>query len=880
MNQNGNTTLKISGMKVCALNEPLGIDEVPVFSWIAESSEENDCQRAYRLVVADENQNVVWDSGITESSVTTGVRYSGRTLKDHQRYTWKVSIWSEKSGFSESNCNSFSTGFMKKDWKGTWIGLGKTPEESRASVCLRREFHLKKPVVRAFAHICGLGFFSLSCNGKSADDSVMNPSVTQYNETVLYCTYDLTHFLQQGQNAIGVQLGNSFYNEIGGVWNWETAAWRDAPKMIFYMRICFNDGSEEVILSDSDWKATDEGPIRSNSMYYGEVYDARKQITGFDTPAFDDRNWVSAVTMKPPQGALCAQMHVPVRRIAKYKPESIVKLGENSWRVQSPQMVAGWIRLTEIAGRPGDRITLTYGQKLDTDGQVHRYGSADGELSDWYPHARFQQDVYILCGSGNECFEPTFNYKGFEYVQIDGIQGELTENQITIYRISNDVQETAEFHCSNEMLNRLHHCMKIAMSNNFEGEHCDPMLEKNGWLGDINVSLASLMFNFDMPGCLPNMIRLMEDCQKHYGLVPIMLPTADWAIENMAVWNTLLVYAINDLKNYFGAELFAIEHYDAMRTFAMRDIEDISKNGWTWMDDQLGDWVSPMGGTDPNVNCQEQSSEGSGLIGTAFVYGVLQILCEYAHFLNRENDRICYENAMHNIYQAFQEKYFDTTLKLYQTDCWNPIGKRTQYRQTSNLVALAFGLVPKEEIPAVVENLVQDIVSKDNHLDTGCVGTRYILPILCDYGYEELAYKVVTQKTYPSWGYWLEHGAKSAWEMWESTSRSLDHYFLGTYDEWFFTHLGGIRNIRNGFETFSVRPVFCRNIDHVRVKLNTVRGELISEWKRDETDNITICLTVPFSAKARIELPNQIVTVGSGRHTFQIHAAQHNHQME
>lgn len=742
--------------------------------------------------------------------------------------------------------------FGESPW-GTGVTL-KTAG-SRSAVLLRKDFRTDRPIREAFAYICGLGFFNLSINGQMADDSVLNPFTTQYDATVYYRTFDVTDLLQQGDNAVGVELGNSYYNEIGGVWNWQNAAWRDDPKLIFRLDIRYEDGSTYTVCSDTDWSVTRNGPITANSMYYGDEYDARKEQPGFDRAGFDTSDWENAALMQPPLGSLRAQMKAPIRRVASFKPQTIVKLGEGSWRVQSPEMVSGWVRLTGIDQRRGDTVTLTYGQKLDSDGSVHKYGGNDGELSSWYPHAYFQQDRYICAGGGNEFYEPEFSYKGFEYVQIDGFDGELTADNVTIYRLSNDVEIISEFESSNEMFNRLHQSMRVAMTDNFQGEHCDPMLEKNGWLGDANVSLTSMMFTFDMAACLPGFLDLMEDAQEIYGLVPQMVPAANWGISNAAVWNTLFVYGVADLGNYFGTDFFTQEQYDAMRRFALRDIQEIRQNGWVWFDDQLGDWVSPIGGSNPNVAYNENSSEGSGIVGTAYIYGMLRSMAEIADKLERPDDAAEYRDAMEQIYQAFNRKFYNAEKQIYETTVWNPIGTRTRYRQTSNLVTLAFGLVPDAYVDGIVENLVKDIREKNYHLDTGCVGTRYILPVLCDYGYSDVAYRIATQTTYPSWGYWLEGDSKSTWEMWEATTRSFDHYFLGTYEEWYYSDLAGIQDVRNGYQTFTVKPAVIGDLEFVRMRLQTVRGLLVSNWSRNTDGSITMEVTVPFGSTAKVYFP-------------------------
>jgi len=781
------------------------------------------------------------------SDTYTTEKTGWRVLKGSAPAGWKTADFDDSRWMTPDQAAPFGS----SPW-GTGVSL--RGESSRAAVYLRREFEAKKEISEALVSLSGLGFFELSVNGKAPDDSVLNPFTTQYDVAVYYRTFDITSLLQKGENALAVTLGNSYYNEIGGVWNWQSASWRDDPKLMLRLDIRYSDGTSDVIVSDPSWLATNKGPITDNSMYYGDVYDARLMLNGFDRVGFDDSAWDNAAVMAEPLGKLEAQMKAPVSRVASFTPAEIVKLGDGSWRVESPEMIAGWVLLRNINEKAGDKITLTYGQKLNADGTLLKYGFTDGELASWYPHAYFQQDIYYSAGQKDESYEPTFSYKGFEYLQIDGYHGELTNEDIVIYRVSNDVDIISDFSSSSELLNTLHKCMVTALVDNFQGEHCDPMLEKNGWLGDANVSLTSMSFNFDMAATLPGFLELMEDSQEKYGFVPQMVPAADWGIQNTAVWNTVFIYGAEELERYFGTASYSEAQYDAMRKMALRDINEMRANGWVWHDDQLADWVAPIGGSNPNVPYNENMSEGSGIVGTAFVYGTLRYMKTLAERMGKTADASEYADAMAKIYDAFNRKFFKETKGYYETLTWNQIGTRTKYRQTSNLVPLAFGLVPEEHVASVVKSIVDDIVSKNYHLDTGCVGTRYLLPVLCDHGYTEVAYRVLTQTSYPSWGFWVENGAKSTWEMWESTTRSFDHYFLGTYEEWFFTHLGGIREVKNGYERFVIDPVFIGDLTEVSTQVETVRGTLVSAWKKLDSGEIELTLTVPFGAEATLRL--------------------------
>lgn len=779
--------------------------------------------------------------------------------------TWKVST-SGPSGWNTADYDDSA-------WKtpDQYVSYGGAPwnnqcvisnEGDRAAVLLRKEFATKKEIAEATVYMSGIGYSILSINGKLADDCFLDPCNTQYNKTVLYRTFDVTSLLLENQdNAIAVELGNGFYKEEGGVWNWGSAEWKDDPKLLFYMIIRYADGTTETVVSDTSWKVTTDGPITFNSIYYGEYYDARKEKTGWNQAGYDDSSWKNAVEAKAPAGVLECQLEEPVRRTEEFKPTSIKKLSDGSYVVYCPEMVAGWIKLKIRGAKAGETITITYSEKLNADGSVQKLGGSNGVNSSWWPETYIMTDKYTARGGDTETFEPKFSYKGFQYIQIWNYPGELTADDIVIYRTMNDIDTTGSFETSNELINKLHEMMLTTLMNNFQGKPTDtPVWEKNGWLGDFNVGQASANYNFDMRLMTENFIEIMEDCFEQYGLVPPMVPTAGWNIGENYVWNTLYVLGVSEMYKTYGSLSYVEEQYATMKKYALSVSRGMMVNKWVCPDGQLGDWVSPMG-SNQNAQYNESPSEGSGIVGTAMVYMMYDALADMAELLGHEADAKTYRSYMERIYEAFNKKFYNEEKGYYETTVWNQLGTRTKYRQSSNLLPLAAGLVPEEYKESVIKSLIDDIHSKKDHLDTGCVGSKFILPVLSDLGYADLAFTIATQTTYPSWGFMIEQGSTSLWEMWETTTRSLDHYFLGTYEEWFYSHLAGITDMDNGYETFTIKPYIVGDLTYVTCRLDTVRGELESSWTKAEDGTVTMKVTVPFGSTATVVFPGENVTI-------------------
>lgn len=742
-------------------------------------------------------------------------------------------------------------------FNGKWIGAEMTIEDRFAPI-FKKNINISKSISHANIKICGLGLFELKINGNLPDDTVLNPAHSQYSQTVFYREFDIAHLLSAGNNEITVELGNYFFNEMTGVWNWDKASWRSAPKLIADIEISYTDGSSESIPTDNSWLVALDGPVTSNSIYYGETHDLRN--TEF--------TWQNAVYVDVPSGKLMPQDAPYIRRIAEFEPKEINLMPDGSYVITSPEMTTGWARIS-LDIPEGTKITVTYGEKLKDNGYVQKIGVDEGHNAEWWPDCYIQQDNFIA-GKKKNIFEPKYSYKGFKYIQIDGCPCNITKENIKIYRIANDVKQISEFSCSDELINKLHDLMKRTLLNNFQSKPTDtPVWEKNGWLGDANCALHVMMLNFDMDKYMQSFIDIMDDCFKEYGKVPVIVPAADWGVGNSPVWNTIFVFGVEALINYCNNTVYASNIYPDLKQFALDDIEELRSLDWTWGTRGLSDWLSPAGGELDEI--QPDPSEGAEICCTAFIYRMLESMIFIASKLGKTEDISIYEEAREKIYRAFNEKFFVADKNIYQTTFWRELGVRTKYRQTSNLLPLAFGLVPEDHRKAVVENLVKDIIDKDYHLDTGCTGTRFILPVLFDNGRPDIAFKVLTQTTYPSWGYWVECGADSAWEAWEKNTRSQDHYFLGTYDEALFTHLAGINNIRDGYRSFTVRPELSCGLEFVNAAIETPLGRLSVKWNKNKDGRFDVEAEIPDGANAEIILADKIhETLCGGKYFYQI----------
>ncbi|MBR5011472.1 MAG: family 78 glycoside hydrolase catalytic domain, partial [Clostridia bacterium] len=771
--------------------------------------------------------------------------------------TWKASV-TVNSGWqnSEYDDSAWTTPDQAVAYGGSpWVDKVTLPseiilKEYSAAPMLRKTFDVSKDIAKARIYIVGLGLYELYVNGEYPDDTVLNPSHTQYDDTVHYRTYDVTDMLTSGKNAIAVELGDGFYHLNLGSWSWNSAPWYDDTKLLFELDIEYTDGTKETIISDESWKTYSDGPVTVNNMYLGETYDATKEVNGWTAASFDDSTWDAVSLMNAPTGDIVFENMEPMRRLATYTP-TVENAGEGKWLISNPLMVTGWAKIN-IDAPAGTEIKIAYGEKLDSNGEFIYPAFSGNEL---------QRDVYIAGGYEGETYEPKYSYKDYKYILVENHAAEITSEDVECYMIANDIELISNFETGNKTVNDLHGIALRTLLNNFQGKPTDtPVYEKNGWTGDYNVALDMIHYNYDVSNFNAKFMQDIEDAQTAEGMVPLIAPiSATWGggHKHNPSWNMAYIGGVYDSWQYSGNFSLVEEHYDSMRACALAYITVLKGNGYVWLDNLYGDWEVPD-------HVSAYSPEGSGIICTAYAYHGLECMAIFADEMGKTKDAAEYREAMAKVYTAFNEKYYDAEKGYYDTGWWNANtpSSTNKYRQTSNLIPLAFGLCPDEYKESVAASIVKDIVdTRSLHLNTGCIGTKHVLTELSNAGYGDIAYELLMQDTYPSWGYWLANGSDSAWEAWPISARSYNHYFLATYDDWFFTHLAGIRDVKNGYETVTLKPEIYTGLGYVDCSIDTVRGTLESSWGYNESGALVWTVRVPVGTTATVYLPFDCASV-------------------
>ena len=495
--------LSVARLRCEYLENPLGIDTAePRLSWIVESKQRAQRQIAYQILVSSTEANLkanagdLWDTGQVPSDQTIQLPYAGKPLVSHQRCFWKVRVWDKNmQGSSFSEPASWEMGLLSpQDWPGHWISLT-TDTNSTPAPMLRRAFTLGKHIKQARAYICGLGYYELHINGKKVGDHCLDPAYTRYDKRDLYVTYDVTDAVQSGTNAMGVILGNGWYNvQTLAVWEFHKAPWRAAPKLYMQLRVEYADGYTETLVTDKQWKAS-TGPILFDSIYGGETYDARLEQPGWDTAQFDDKDWLAVEEVEAPRGKLVAQMMPPIKADEVIKPVKVTEPKPGVYVFDMGQNFAGYAELS-VRGKAGTKVVMKYSERVHTNGMIDR-AEIEQHVMHMDTNQQFQTDTYILKGGGRETWHSRFVYHGFQYVEVTGFPGKPRLDSLRGVFLHSAVPAEGEFECSNPLLNRIWRAARWSYLSNLEGIPTDcPHREKNGWTGDAHLAAEQGLLNF------------------------------------------------------------------------------------------------------------------------------------------------------------------------------------------------------------------------------------------------------------------------------------------------------------------------------------------------------------------------------------------------
>ena len=858
--------IRPASLRCESLINPLGLDVAqPRLSWILPASDRRSLsQSAYQILVASsgerlaKNQGDLWDSSRVESDASTHIRYAGAPLPSRARCFWKVKIWDETGAESAwSEVAKWEMGLLETgDWKAQWIAssLAGGHRSQLPAPYLRREFTIDREVASARLYVTARGLYEFSLNGERVGEDLFTPGDTDYLKRIQYQVYDVTAQLRPGVNAAGAILGDGWY--CGYI------AWRarqfygDRPSLLAQLEILFADGTKTVITSDEAWK-TAFGPILEADFLQGEIYDARREMPGWDCAGFDDSAWWK-VAILADEGAARVGMRGPtVRRQIELPTVAMPKLKENSIfdfpQPQNPtfdlgQNMVGWIRL-KVTAPAGTTLRIRYGEMLDENGCLYVANLRSARATDYY----------TCKGGGEEVWEPRFTFHGFRYVEVTGLPGEATPAMVTGIVLYSSIAPTGQFACSDPLLNQLQQNIQWGQRGNFLEipTDCPQRDERLGWMGDAQVFIRTAAFNFDVAGFFTKWQNDIADSQAPTGELPPFAPNlhdrnAGNPSDGGPAWADAGVICPWTIYLCYGDTGLLAEHYDSMRRFvdsmkaAAQDFIRSHPDKVPW--GGFGDWLA----LDGSKGCEGLTPKD--LIGTAFFAHCARLMQQIATVLGKPQDAAEYAALFEKIRAAYQARFL------------TPEGLVASGTQTSCVLTLHFDLAPEALRPVILHALVRSIEKNGNKLATGFVGTSYLPHVLSRGGRLDVAYRLLHQKRWPSWLYAVTQGATTIWERWDGWTKekgfqttemnSYNHYAYGAIGEWLYGTVAGLEidPACPGYKHAIVKPQPGGELTWAQARLATSYGELSSRWEIQD-GVLHLAITVPSNTTATLFVP-------------------------
>lgn len=877
----------VTGLSAEQMTDPWGLDTAtPRLSWRLLSEKKQVMQTAYRILVASSSELLakdkgdLWDTGKVASDASLWIPYQGKQLRSNQRAYWKVKSYTTRGETPWSAPARFSIGLLKEShWSGRWIGLDHAlPGESEtqwsvlAARYLRKEFHVNKQIKQATVHIAGMGLYKLYLNGKQVGNQELAPVPTDYRQRITYNTFDVTEYLS-ATNAIGVTLGNGRFYTMRQNYKPYKIVNFGYPKLRLKLIIEYTDGSRQTIASDTDWKLTADGPIRGNNEYDGETYDARKELGSWTQPDYDASAWMPAERVGIPSGTLHGATTPNMKILKTLAPVSINKVGDK-YILDMAQNMVGWVRF-RVKGMEGDTIKLRFSEQLQANGELYVENLRDALVTDTYICNGREKDVW---------WSPSFVYHGFRYVEVSGYSNpQLTDFVGEV--VSDEMEETGTFTCSNELLNRIYRNAYWGILGNYKGMpiDCPQRNERQPWLGDRTMGAWGESYLFDNGTLYAKWMQDICEAQRADGCIPDVAPAFWNYYTDNVTWPAALPLACDMLYTQYGNKEPMARSYPHIKRWLQHIREEYMTSDYIITRDRYGDWCVPPESLELIHSKDPARRTDGSLISTAYYLKVLQTMHRFAEVLGLDADKQEWEDLEHRMKDAFNEKFL--TVKsgtspvpghpLYPDSIY--YGNNTV---TANILPLAFGLVPREHRDEVVKNVVTGIITTGNgHITCGVVGVQWLLRELSRKGYADVAYLLATNKTYPSWGYMAEQGATTIWELWNGNTadpkmNSGNHVMLlGDLLPWCYENLAGIRSDRRrtGFKHIVMKPNFeIQDISHVDASYRTPYGKVVSRWKKTLT-RLQWEVTVPPNTTAELHLPGgKVEQLGSGSYRYDV----------
>jgi len=905
--------------------DPRGIDAArPRLSWQLESPLRGERQSAYRILVADSPQTLasgrgdVWDSGKVWSGRAVTVRYGGPSLASGERCFWKVRVWDKDGKPSPDSAPAlWQMGLLHpSDWRASWISAP-TPRDSKDNgltlpPCpyLRKTFTLAQPVKQATLYATARGLYALNVNGRRVGDAVFAPGWTDYTKRIAYQTYDVTGRLHVGANALGAVLGDGWYGGYVGFGH-RRDLYGDRPQLLAQLVIEYADGSRRTVVSDGSWRGA-TGPLLHSDFLQGESYDARRAPSGWQPVAVEPaaprlkqtdvtarlrarvqndrlsvvadnaiagdpayltpkrlrvdftlggaahsrtvnedemltipgpgetpgplvlRRAVYGALAAPSRPALVAQVGPPVRVTQELTPRRVTQPAPGTYLYDLGQNMVGWARL-KVRGPAGTPVRLRFGEMLNPNGTLYTTNLRGAKAT----------DTYILSGHGVETWEPHFTFHGFRYVEVTGYPGRPRPDAVTGCVVGSDLPPAGTFVCSQPMVNQLQHNIVWGQRGNFLSvpTDCPQRDERLGWMGDAQIFARTATYNRDVAAFYEKWMDDVEDAQSPAGGFSDVSPRLVDAGDGAPAWGDAGIIVPWTVYQAYGDTGVLGAHWGAMTRWLDYITQSNPDGLWSKRrNNDFGDWLSIAADTPKDV------------LATAYYAYDASLMARMARALGRGQEAVRYDALFTHIKNAFNAAYV------------SPDGRVKGDTQTCYVLALRFGLLPPDLRPLAAKHLVADIAAKNEHLSTGFVGVGYLCPVLTETGHNDVAYRLLLNDTFPSWGYSIKQGATTIWERWDGYTKekgfqdpgmnSFNHYSLGSVGQWLYQDVAGIDTDPNapGFAHILIHPHPGPGLTQARAVYDSIRGRIVSAWRTDGA-GLALDVTIPANTTATVFVP-------------------------
>ncbi|MBD1363248.1 family 78 glycoside hydrolase catalytic domain [Mucilaginibacter sp. ZT4R22] len=838
---------QISVNKILCENRtnPIGLDNAqPRFTWELASAGHNVSQTAYQVRVSTHSdfRKIIWDSKKVASDSSVHVGYKGKALSSHTKYYWQVKVWDntkKASAWSETGYWITSL-FNANEWQAKWIGPGFKEDSLRASPMFRKTFSSTKKVASAVAFITAHGLYEAQINGRRVGDAYLTPGWTSYGKRLQYQAYDVTDLLTNGNNTIGVTLGSGWYRGTIGFANNSNRYGKDIA-LLMQMHITYTDGTSEVVLSDGSWKSS-TGEITYSEIYNGETIDARKIKKGWALNGYNDTGWNGVQVADYGFKNLLATYNEPIRKHETFKALRVIKTKKNEHIVDFGQNLVGWVKI-RLKGKKGQKVTISHAEVLDKDGNFYTDNLRSAKA----------QDNFILGGDDVEVFEPHFTFHGFQFIKVEGYNGDLNPDDFTAVTIYSDMAPTGTFSSSNALVNQLQHNIQWGQKGNFLDvpTDCPQRDERLGWTGDAQVFSRTASFNMNVDNFFSKWLKDITADQTEKGAVPFVIPnvlgkgaagSAGWGEAATVIpWNMYVAYGDKQvLKDQYGSMKAWVDY---MKNQAK---DDLWNTGF-----HFGDWLfySVNDDTDGTSAVTDKY-----LIAQCFYAYSTQLLINAAQVLGKTDDYEAYGKNLKRIKDAFMREYVTAN------------GRMVSGTQTAYVLALNFDMLPEDLRPQAAARLVTNIKNYNNHLTTGFLGTPYLCHVLSRFGYTDEAYKLLLQDTYPSWLYPVKMGATTIWERWDGikpdktfetpTMNSFNHYSYGAIGDWMYRVMVGLDTYNDGpgYKHIKIMPHPGGGFTNASASLQTYYGTVSSAWAIAD-GQLNFDVEIPVNTTASVYIP-------------------------